>query len=778
VGGIQATEIEIISATEVKFTSPAAGAGIVDLILTNPDGQSARLAEAYTYQPAPSLVEVKPRAGALAGGTAVTVSGSDFLPGLIVVWGAVEVADIELISATQLKFTSPVGQKGLVDLWVANPDGQTVKLAEAYTYQPAPSLVEVKPRAGALAGGTAVTVSGNDLLPGLTVAIGGIQATEIEITSATEVKFTSPAAEAGLVGLILTNPDGQSATLAQAYTYQPAPSLTSVTPQRGASRGGTVIVLNGTGFFDGAQVTFGQTKAGSIKWVSETELRADTPIGEKGAVDITVTNPDGQVVKLAQAFTYYSSPIIDSIIPNRGRTIGGSRVQLEGEDFLPGVKVSVDKTSATTVEVISENEIQIVTPPQAKGSVDLLVTNSDGGAVKVADGFTYFQDTAFALTGSRPADEAKHVPVNLTEIRLEFGPEEELGLETVNVDSLEVKGQLKPPQSAEEEMLDSTTVEDDEGRVEGRRRYKGQVRLEGTSTLVFQLEQPLAEEEQIRITFAATLQDIAGNRLPADTAVSFTTGLGVWPGDTNHDRRVTILDILPIIQHWGRQGAARQAVDQTSWAVQPAVSWPVRARTYVDANGDGIIDEGDVIPIAQNWRQQWPSSPTSTVDQPADQPSDQPAAPPLQVDLSPEAEHLEIYYRMLGALERFSGQSENRQPLRTWLEKQILMATQQSLPSETRLWTNYPNPFNPETWIPYQLAEVAEVEIRIFNLHGELVRQLDLRQKTAAYYVDRTQAAYWDGKNQLGEPVSAGVYLYQLSTSRGHRQTHRMVLIK
>jgi hypothetical protein len=303
VGGIQATEIEIISATEVKFTSPAAGAGIVDLILTNPDGQSARLAEAYTYQPAPSLVEVKPRAGALAGGTAVTVSGSDFLPGLIVVWGAVEVADIELISATQLKFTSPVGQKGLVDLWVANPDGQTVKLAEAYTYQPAPSLVEVKPRAGALAGGTAVTVSGNDLLPGLTVAIGGIQATEIEITSATEVKFTSPAAEAGLVGLILTNPDGQSATLAQAYTYQPAPSLTSVTPQRGASRGGTVIVLNGTGFFDGAQVTFGQTKAGSIKWVSETELRADTPIGEKGAVDITVTNPDGQVVKLAQAFT-------------------------------------------------------------------------------------------------------------------------------------------------------------------------------------------------------------------------------------------------------------------------------------------------------------------------------------------------------------------------------------------------------------------------------------------------------------------------------------------
>ncbi len=83
---------------------------------------------------------------------------------------------------------------------------------------------------------------------------------------------------------------------------------------------------------------------------------------------------------------------------------------------------------------------------------------------------------------------------------------------------------------------------------------------------------------------------------------------------------------------------------------------------------------------------------------------------------------------------------------------------------KTALLANYPNPFNPETWIPYQLAESAEVTISIYTADGKLVRTLDLGHQPIGIYQTRSRAAYWDGKNALGESVASGVYFYTLST--------------
>jgi len=85
-------------------------------------------------------------------------------------------------------------------------------------------------------------------------------------------------------------------------------------------------------------------------------------------------------------------------------------------------------------------------------------------------------------------------------------------------------------------------------------------------------------------------------------------------------------------------------------------------------------------------------------------------------------------------------------------------------PKETVLLANYPNPFNPETWVPYQLARAAKVQIHIYAARGVLVRTLDLGYQPAGTYHQRSRAAYWDGKNQIGEPVASGVYFYTLST--------------
>ena len=83
-------------------------------------------------------------------------------------------------------------------------------------------------------------------------------------------------------------------------------------------------------------------------------------------------------------------------------------------------------------------------------------------------------------------------------------------------------------------------------------------------------------------------------------------------------------------------------------------------------------------------------------------------------------------------------------------------------PEKTVLLTNYPNPFNPETWIPYHLANDTDVQISIYDINGALVRQLDLGYRQAGYYTNRSRAAYWDGTNDFGERVATGIYFYQL----------------
>jgi flagellar hook assembly protein FlgD len=78
------------------------------------------------------------------------------------------------------------------------------------------------------------------------------------------------------------------------------------------------------------------------------------------------------------------------------------------------------------------------------------------------------------------------------------------------------------------------------------------------------------------------------------------------------------------------------------------------------------------------------------------------------------------------------------------------------------LLQNFPNPFNPETWIPYQIKEASEVKIRIYSAAGELVRELDLGSKLAGVYVTHDRAAYWDGRNASGEEVASGIYFYSI----------------
>ena len=98
-------------------------------------------------------------------------------------------------------------------------------------------------------------------------------------------------------------------------------------------------------------------------------------------------------------------------------------------------------------------------------------------------------------------------------------------------------------------------------------------------------------------------------------------------------------------------------------------------------------------------------------------------------------------------------------------------------PKETALLPNYPNPFNPETWIPYQLSEPTDVRVNIYAVNGILVRTLLLGYQLPGSYTNKNQAAYWDGCNNFGEPVANGIYFYQLQTNE-ISPLRKMVILK
>ena len=115
--------------------------------------------------------------------------------------------------------------------------------------------------------------------------------------------------------------------------------------------------------------------------------------------------------------------------------------------------------------------------------------------------------------------------------------------------------------------------------------------------------------------------------------------------------------------------------------------------------------------------------------------------------------------------------------LRSRIELPTLALVPYEIPSETKLLANYPNPFNPETWIPYRLAEDAFVTLTIYDTAGQIIRTLDVGHRIAAVYESRQKAIYWDGRNSLGEQVASGVYFYHFSAGE-YSATRRMVILK
>lgn len=167
---------------------------------------------------------------------------------------------------------------------------------------------------------------------------------------------------------------------------------------------------------------------------------------------------------------------------------------------------------------------------------------------------------------------------------------------------------------------------------------------------------------------------------------------------------------------------------------------PVNPR--VDVNGDGTVNAADLIVVI------------SDLDDAVN-----PAAPEIGSKLT--AVDRALIQAEIRNLQLENDGSLKYQQVLAFLQSLLAAAT----PQETRLLANYPNPFNPETWIPYQLATDTDVQILIYDAKGMLIRQLELGYQPEGYYTERNSAVYWDGRNALGERVASGIYFYQLQTN-------------
>ncbi|MEW5768374.1 MAG: PKD domain-containing protein [bacterium] len=234
------------------------------------------------------------------------------------------------------------------------------------------------------------------------------------------------------------------------------------------------------------------------------------------------------------------------------------------------------------------------------------------------------------------------------------------------------------------------------------------------------------------------------------------TDFVVWPGDTNNDGRVNEIDILPLGSYWLRSGPPRASASST-WQAQTATPWsPEIGATYADANGDGEVNEKEVIPIGLNWEKTHNgSSPAPTRSK-----ADQMAA-------------YEAMYLFL----KDAPPTEPVERIRAFLLSLIDPDGRTEIPLKTSLSQNYPNPINPETWIPFALSEKSQVEIQIYNLAGQLIRTLELGLKEPGSYLTKNEAAYWDGKDDEGKEVSSGIYLYQLRAGL-YVSTRKMIILK
>ncbi|HED67123.1 MAG TPA: matrixin family metalloprotease, partial [Planctomycetes bacterium] len=268
---LEASDPDLIIGTPMWFGSsvsfqltvpPGELPGHVDLIATSPTGEVSILpAGIEITPPTPTVTDVIPSTGAAAGGTPVTVKGTDFMPGSRVVIGNQIYIDgvggTSVVDPQTITLTTQAMVTGLHDLVVVDASGVEGRRPGAFNSVSLPVISTVFPTAGSTAGGTTVTLTGADFLSGTVVRINGVDQGAVTLEGTTKLTFTTTSGTAGVQVLEVESPGGGISSTAFTYETQADPTVAAISPSSTALGGGELLTVQGTGFTSDTEVLFG-----------------------------------------------------------------------------------------------------------------------------------------------------------------------------------------------------------------------------------------------------------------------------------------------------------------------------------------------------------------------------------------------------------------------------------------------------------------------------------------------------------------------------------------
>jgi len=286
-----------------QVTAPAdEPMGHVDLVATSSGGDVSVLHAAIEVAAVdPVVVGVAPSFGTYSGGTAITVTGSDFRAGARVVlanhvYVDGDVGGCTVVDDSTITLTTRASVSGSWDLVVQDITGSEARSGGAFTFAAMPEIDSAFPTSGWAGGGTVVRLRGTDFVAGTTVRIDGNLQSSVSIASENSLSFTTSAGPAGGPYMLeIESPDGGTATAAFSYQADPDPSVTALDPSSGATAGGEIVTITGANFTVDVEVVFGANAetglggtAADVEFVDASTLRVTTPAMSAGATNVLV----------------------------------------------------------------------------------------------------------------------------------------------------------------------------------------------------------------------------------------------------------------------------------------------------------------------------------------------------------------------------------------------------------------------------------------------------------------------------------------------------------
>lgn len=307
IGGSSCTGLVLVDSTKLTCLTPAHAAGGTNVVVMNPGATEVAGNNFYTYTGAPFLDYISPPGGPTTGGTVIYITGTGFINGATVNISGIPCLNPSVTNSTTMTCVSPANTPGTYSLNVINPDNQSSSSAN-YVYSVAPTIVNVSPSGGSVTGGTTLTITGTNLLNTLSVKLGSsLNCGSLVVVSPTSLTCVTPSAGAATYAVKAIMNDNQEVTLPSAFTYANAPVVSGVDFPYGSLAGGETIIINGSGFVNGATGKLGATSCSTTTFLNSSSLSCVTPPNANGLVEIKVTNPDSQFGTLANAFDYRQS---------------------------------------------------------------------------------------------------------------------------------------------------------------------------------------------------------------------------------------------------------------------------------------------------------------------------------------------------------------------------------------------------------------------------------------------------------------------------------------